>query len=37
MAPSRKGDLAQIVMRSLLGGIIACLITASVAGEGFIV
>ncbi|XP_076094815.1 solute carrier family 28 member 3-like [Mytilus galloprovincialis] len=32
MAPSRKGDLAQIVMRSLLGGIIACLITASVAG-----
>lgn len=32
MAPERKGDLATIVLRSLLGGITTCLITASIAG-----
>ena len=33
MAPHRKGDLAAVVMRSLLGGVIACLMTASIAGN----
>ncbi|XP_041367235.1 solute carrier family 28 member 3-like [Gigantopelta aegis] len=32
MAPKRSGDLAQIVIRALFGGIIACLMTASLAG-----
>ncbi|XP_069109909.1 uncharacterized transporter HI_0519-like isoform X1 [Argopecten irradians] len=32
MAPERRGDLATVVMRALLGGIVTCLITASVAG-----
>ncbi|XP_045168667.2 solute carrier family 28 member 3-like [Mercenaria mercenaria] len=32
MAPERRGDLATIVLRSLLGGIVTCLITASIAG-----
>ncbi|KAJ8320055.1 hypothetical protein KUTeg_001642 [Tegillarca granosa] len=32
LAPKRKGDLAQVVLRALLGGIMACLLTASIAG-----
>ncbi|XP_060077928.1 solute carrier family 28 member 3-like [Ylistrum balloti] len=32
MAPERKGDLATVVMRALLGGIVTCLLTASIAG-----
>ncbi|XP_033762277.1 LOW QUALITY PROTEIN: sodium/nucleoside cotransporter 1-like [Pecten maximus] len=32
MAPNRKGDLSTLVMRALLGGIVTCLLTASVAG-----
>lgn len=36
MAPSRRSDLAEVVLRALLGGIIACLITASVAGNMFV-
>ena len=32
MAPKRTGDLAEIVLRSLLGGVVTCLMTASVAG-----
>nr|XP_022310304.1 sodium/nucleoside cotransporter 1-like [Crassostrea virginica] len=32
MAPSRKGDLAQVVLRALLGGIVTSLMTACVAG-----
>ncbi|XP_048753840.1 solute carrier family 28 member 3-like isoform X2 [Ostrea edulis] len=32
MAPSRKGDLAQIVLRALLGGIVTSLLTACIAG-----
>ncbi|XP_062600358.1 solute carrier family 28 member 3-like isoform X1 [Saccostrea cucullata] len=32
MAPSRKGDLAQIVLRALLGGIVTSLMTACIAG-----
>nr|XP_022310289.1 solute carrier family 28 member 3-like isoform X2 [Crassostrea virginica] len=32
MAPSRKGDLAQIVLRALLGEIVTSLMTACVAG-----
>lgn len=33
MAPERKGDLASVVLRALLGGIVTCLMTASVAGK----
>ena len=33
MAPSRKGDLAQIVLRALLGGIVTSVMTACVAGK----
>jgi len=36
MAPSRRSDLAEVVLRALLGGIVACLITASVAGKMFV-
>lgn len=32
MAPSRRGDLAQIVLRALLGGIVTSLMTACIAG-----
>ncbi|KAK7483948.1 hypothetical protein BaRGS_00024832 [Batillaria attramentaria] len=32
MAPQRVGDMAQIVVSALFGGVVACLITASVAG-----
>ncbi|XP_062574310.1 solute carrier family 28 member 3-like, partial [Saccostrea cucullata] len=32
MAPSRKGDLAHIVLRALLGGIVTSLMTACIAG-----
>ncbi|XP_046373166.2 solute carrier family 28 member 3-like isoform X2 [Haliotis rufescens] len=32
MAPKRVKDLAQIVIRALFGGIVACLMTASIAG-----
>ncbi|OWF39347.1 solute carrier family 28 member 3-like [Mizuhopecten yessoensis] len=32
MAPKRKGDIATVVMRALLGGIVVCLLTASIAG-----
>lgn len=32
LAPKRKGDLAQVVLRALLGGVMACLLTASIAG-----
>nr|KAG5697322.1 hypothetical protein BaRGS_004988 [Batillaria attramentaria] len=31
MAPQRVGDMAQIVVSALFGGVVACLITASVA------
>lgn len=33
MAPSRRGDLAQIVLRALLGGIVTSLMTACIAGK----
>ena len=33
MAPSRKGELAQVVLRALLGGIVTSLMTACVAGK----
>lgn len=32
MAPGRVGDMAQVVVSALFGGVVACLITASVAG-----
>lgn len=32
MAPEKRGVLARVIMRSLLGGIVTCLMTASVAG-----
>jgi CNT family concentrative nucleoside transporter len=32
LAPSRRGDLARFGLRAMLGGAIACCMTASVAG-----
>ncbi|XP_060569424.1 sodium/nucleoside cotransporter 1-like, partial [Ruditapes philippinarum] len=32
MAPERRGHIASIVLRSLFGGVVTCLITASIAG-----
>lgn len=37
MAPRRRGDIANIAMRALLGGVITCLITACIAGQFHIV
>ncbi|ESO84568.1 hypothetical protein LOTGIDRAFT_132040, partial [Lottia gigantea] len=33
MAPNRASDLASVVIKALFGGIIACLMTASIAGK----
>lgn len=33
MAPDRVKDMAQIVFRALCGGVVVCLITASIAGK----
>jgi CNT family concentrative nucleoside transporter len=32
MAPSRRGDFARLVVRAMLGGMLACWMTASIAG-----
>jgi CNT family concentrative nucleoside transporter len=32
LAPERRGDLAQLGLRAMLGGMIACCLTACVAG-----
>jgi CNT family concentrative nucleoside transporter len=32
MAPSRRGDLAKLGIRALIGGTLACFMTAAVAG-----
>jgi CNT family concentrative nucleoside transporter len=32
MAPNRRGDLAKLGLRALLGGTLACFMTAAVAG-----
>jgi CNT family concentrative nucleoside transporter len=32
MAPDRQGDLARLGLRAMLGGTLACLMTACVAG-----
>ena len=32
LAPSRRGTLSELALKSLLGGTIACLVTASIAG-----
>jgi CNT family concentrative nucleoside transporter len=31
-APERRGDLAQLGLRALLGGTLACFMTATIAG-----
>ncbi len=33
MAPNRKSDLAQLALRALLAGTLACFMTACVAGK----
>lgn len=33
MAPSRRGDMARIAIRSLVAATIACFMTASIAGK----
>ncbi|KAL4222942.1 hypothetical protein ACF0H5_018983 [Mactra antiquata] len=32
MAPERRGDFASVVLRAFIGGIVTCLMTASIAG-----
>lgn len=32
LAPERRGDLAQLGLRALLGGSLACFMTATIAG-----
>jgi nucleoside permease NupC len=32
LAPERRGDLAQLGLRALLGGTLACFMTATIAG-----
>ena len=33
IAPTRKGDMAKIVLRALTAGNVACFMTASIAGK----